>query len=156
MDLTLLGNLIVDMLVAAIPAVGFALIFNVPRHALGYCAMGGAIGHGLRFLLLNYGMPIEWATLIAAGVVSFIGVYWAQKFHAHPKVFTVAAVIPMIPGKFAFTAVLALFELNHEGATVVLLTSFVGAFMKMFFITAALAAGLAMPGLLFYRRRPVV
>jgi len=78
-------------------------------------------------------------TLIAAGVVSFIGVYWAQKFHAHPKVFTVAAVIPMIPGKLAFTAVLALFELNHEGATVVLLTSFVGAFMKMFFITAALA-----------------
>jgi uncharacterized membrane protein YjjB (DUF3815 family) len=156
MDLTLLSQLIIDMLVAAVPAVGFALIFNVPRHALGYCAMGGAIGHGLRFLLLNYGMPIEWATLIAAGVVSFIGVYWAQKLLAHPKVFTVAAIIPMIPGKLAFTAVLALFEFNHEGATVVLLTSFFGAFLKMFFITAALAAGLAMPGLLYYRRRPVV
>jgi len=61
MDLTLLGRLIIDMMVAAVPAVGFALIFNVPRHALGYCALGGAIGHGLRFMLLNYGVPIEWA-----------------------------------------------------------------------------------------------
>ncbi len=156
MDLILFSTLTADMLLAAVPAVGFALVFNVPRQALGYCAAGGAIGHGLRFLMLHYGMPVEWATLIAASTVSFIGVYWAQKLLAHPKVFTVAAIIPMIPGKYAFTAMLALFETNHQGATLALLTTLATAFLKMFFITAALAAGLAMPGLLYYRRRPVV
>lgn len=157
MDLsTLFSSLVADMLLAAVPAVGFALVFNVPRHALGYCAIGGAIGHGLRFLLLHYGISIEWATLLAASAVSFVGVYWAKKLLAHPKVFTVAAIIPMIPGKHAFTAMLALFETHHQGATLPLLTTLITASLKMFFITAALAAGLAMPGLLYYRRRPVV
>ena len=38
-----LGN---DMLFAMIPAVGFALVFNVPPKALKYCAIGGGLGHG--------------------------------------------------------------------------------------------------------------
>jgi uncharacterized membrane protein YjjB (DUF3815 family) len=156
MDMSLFLCLIEDMVLAAVPAVGFALLFNVPRVALGYCALGGAMGHGLRFLLLNAGMPMEWATLIAATLVSFVGVYWAQKLAAHPKVFSVAAIIPMIPGKHAFTAMLALFQINDHGMTVPLLGSLVDAFLKMAFITSALAAGLAMPGLLYYRRKPVV
>ena len=157
MDVNFLYLLLQDMIIAALPAIGFALLFNVPRHALGYCAMGGAMGHGLRFALLHaMGMPIEWATLLAATLVSFVGVYWAQKLAAHPKVFSVAAIIPMIPGKHAFTAMLALFQINEHGMTVPLLGTFIDAFLKMAFITSALAAGLAMPGLLFYRRRPVV
>jgi uncharacterized membrane protein YjjB (DUF3815 family) len=157
MDLIhLLGTLLADIALAAIPAVGFALLFNVPRRALVYCAAGGALGHGLRFILLQYGVPIEWATLIAASIVSFVGVYWAQKLQAHPKVFTVAAIIPMIPGKQAFTAMLALFEMHHQGTNLLLLTTLADSSLKVFFITVALAGGLAMPGLLFYRRRPVV
>ena len=34
-------NLPDDMLFAAIPAVGFALVFNVPPRALKYCAILG-------------------------------------------------------------------------------------------------------------------
>ncbi|MCV5654854.1 threonine/serine exporter family protein, partial [Escherichia coli] len=37
-DLTL--GLLNDMFFAAIPAVGFALVFNVPQRALIYCAVG--------------------------------------------------------------------------------------------------------------------
>ena len=36
-------HLLQNMSLAAVPAVGFALLFNVPTHALGYCAAGGAI-----------------------------------------------------------------------------------------------------------------
>jgi uncharacterized membrane protein YjjB (DUF3815 family) len=94
----LLTGLANDMLFAMIPALGFALLFNVPRSALKYCAQGGALGHGCRYLLLAIGMPIEWASFLAATLVGMLGVYWARRFLAHPKVFTVAAVIPMIPG----------------------------------------------------------
>ncbi len=38
-----------DMILAAIPAVGFAMVFNVPVRALRWCALLGAIGHGLPY-----------------------------------------------------------------------------------------------------------
>ena len=46
----LLLNLLDDMFFAAIPAVGFALAFNVPPKALMYCAILGAFGHITRTL----------------------------------------------------------------------------------------------------------
>ncbi|HEY9250611.1 MAG TPA: threonine/serine exporter family protein [Rariglobus sp.] len=150
-------TLLQDFALAAVPAVGFAMIFNVPKEALKYCAVAGAIGHALRFSLYKIGpLPIEWATLIAAAVVSMIGIYWAQKWRAHPKVFTVAAMIPMIPGIYSFTALLAVVEIERKGFTPELLKTAMDNGLKAFFIIAALAVGLALPGLLFYRRRPVV
>lgn len=154
--MNLLFSLLNDMFFAAIPAVGFALVFNVPQKALIYCAVGGALGHGSRFLMMNFGIPIEWATFFAATIVGMIGVHWSHKFLAHPKVFTVAALIPMVPGVFAFKAMIALVEINHLGYTPELLSILMENFLKAMFMIAGLAIGLAMPGLLFYRRRPVV
>lgn len=152
----LLFALLNDMFFAAIPAVGFAMVFNVPQKALIYCAIGGAIGHGSRFLMLQFGIPIEWATFFAATLVGIIGVHWSHKFLAHPKVFTVAALIPMVPGVFAFKAMIALVEINSLGYTTELVAILLENFLKSMFIIIGLAVGLAMPGLLFYRRRPVV
>ena len=154
--MTLLPALLQDMFFAAIPAVGFALLFNVPVRALRYCAMLGALGHGLRFLLLHYGWPIEWSTLLASTTIGMIGVHWSHRYMAHPKVFTVAAVIPMVPGVKAYKAMLALVEINHRGYTHELMPQMVTHFLQTFFIVGALALGVAVPGLLFYRRRPVV
>ncbi len=152
----LLLGLINDMFFAAIPAVGFALVFNVPVPALKYCALGGAIGHGSRYLMMQFGIPIEWATFFAATTVGMIGVHWSHKFLAHPKVFTVAALIPMVPGVFAYRAMIAMVEINHLGFTPELLETLLENFLKAMFIIAGLAVGLAVPGLLFYRRKPVV
>ena len=149
-------GLINDMFFAAIPAVGFALVFNVPVPALKYCALGGAIGHGSRYLMMQFGIPIEWATFFAATTVGMIGVHWSHKFLAHPKVFTVAALIPMVPGVFAYRAMIAMVEINHLGFTPELLETLLENFLKAMFIIAGLAVGLAVPGLLFYRRKPVV
>lgn len=145
-----------NMALAAVPAIGFALVFNVPRSALVYCAAGGAIGRGLRFLLITAGMPIELGTFVAAAVVSLLGVYIAQRMRAHPKVFTVAAMISMIPGVPFFTALLAVVEIQRHGFTSELLNTAVTSGLRAAFIVAALAVGLAIPGLLFYRRKPVV
>ncbi|CEO40419.1 hypothetical protein C0Z01_20085 [Photobacterium kishitanii] len=154
--MTLMLALLNDMLLAMIPALGFALVFNVPKKALKYCAIGGAIGHGTRFLLMHWGISIEWSTLVAATLVGMIGVHWSHRFLAHPKVFTVAALIPMVPGVFAFKAMIAIVEINHRGFSLELWGLMIDNVLKAMFIVAALAIGLAMPGLLFYRRRPVV
>ncbi|EPE5850489.1 threonine/serine exporter family protein [Vibrio vulnificus] len=152
----LLIGLLNDMFFAAIPAVGFALVFNVPPRALIYCALGGAIGHGSRYLMMKFGIPIEWATFFAATLVGMIGVYWSRRLLAHPKVFTVAALIPMVPGVFTFKAMIAMVEINHLGYTPELVVVCMENFLKAMFIIAGLAVGLAVPGLLFYRRRPIV
>lgn len=145
-----------NMALAAVPAVGFGLVFNVPRGALVLCAAGGALGRGLRFLLITGGLPIEPATFVAASTVSLLGIYVAQRFRAHPKVFTVAAMIPMIPGVPFFTALIAVAEIQRRGLTQELLNTAISSGLRTTFIVAALAVGLALPGLLFYRRKPVV
>ncbi len=150
-------GLLENMVLAAIPAVGFGLVFNVPRHALLYCALGGALGRGGRFLLMStLDMPLAWATLLAAATVSLIGVYVAQRMRAHPKVFTVAAMIPMIPGVPIFKALIAVATMQEKGATDELMATALQSGLTAAFVVAALAIGLAVPGLLFYRRRPVV
>lgn len=149
-------GLLNDMFFAAIPAVGFAMVFNVPQKALKYCAIGGAIGHGCRYLMMHFGLPIEWATFFAATLVGLIGVHWSHRFLAHPKVFTVAALIPMVPGVFAYKAMIAMVEINHLGYSPELIATCMENFLKAMFIIAGLAVGLAVPGLLFYRRRPIV
>ncbi|WPC74471.1 threonine/serine exporter family protein [Vibrio porteresiae] len=145
-----------DMFFASIPAVGFALVFNVPVHALRFCAILGAVGHGSRFVMMHFGVPIEWATFFAASIVSFIGVYWSKKFLAHPKVFTVAGIIPMVPGVFAYKAMIAMVQINHDGFSLHLMQVLTENFLKAMFIIAGLAIGLAVPGLLFYRRKPII
>ena len=79
-------KLLDDMLFAAIPAVGFALVFNVPPKALKYCAILAALGH----------MPIVFATFFATCVIGFLGVHLSHRYLAHPKAFTVAAIIPCL------------------------------------------------------------
>ena len=148
--------LLEDMMLAAIPALGFGMLFNVPRSLLVYCAAGGALGHGTRFLLLHGGTPIEWATLLSAALVSFVGVMVAQRVRAHPKVFTVASMIPMVPGVKAYTAMLAIVQIDQKGYTEELFRTALQNALSTFFIIGALAVGLAMPGLLLYRWRPVV
>jgi uncharacterized membrane protein YjjB (DUF3815 family) len=148
--------LLQKMALAAVPAVGFALVFNVPRKALKYCAAFGACGYGLRFLLIEAGIPIEGAAFIAAAAVSLTGVWVAQRLSAHPKVFTVAAMIPLVPGVPLFTALIALVQIHRKGYSTELMATMVSSGLRAAFIISAIAIGLAIPGLLFYRRRPVV
>ena len=149
-------GLLENVFFAAIPAVGFGMAFNVPARILGWCALGGALGRGLRFLLVEAGLPVPWATLIAAAAVSWLGVWAAQRLRAHPKVFTVASVIPMVPGVPMYTTLLALSQIQREGITNERLATALTSGLNASFIVAALAVGLAVPGLFVFRRRPVV
>ena len=145
----LLLNLLDDMFFAAIPAVGFALVFNVPPKALMYCAILGALG-------LYFGLPIVFSPFFATCVIGFIGVHLSHRYLAHPKVFTVAAIIPMIPGVQAYKAMIAIVQIHHYGFSDKLFEKMISSFINTSFILGALVFGLALPGLLFYRQKPVV
>jgi len=153
---SVLVELVRNAALAAIPAVGFGMAFNVPARVLGWCALGGAVGRSLRYLLVTAGLSVGWSTLLSAAVVSWLGVWAAQRLRAHPKVFTVAAVIPMVPGVPIFTALLALSQIQRQGLTQDLLSTAITSGLNATVIVAALAVGLAVPGLFVFRRKPVV
>uniref|UniRef100_A8G9N5 Probable succinate transporter subunit YjjB n=1 Tax=Serratia proteamaculans (strain 568) TaxID=399741 RepID=A8G9N5_SERP5 len=154
--MNLLWALLQDMLLAAVPALGFAMVFNVPVRALRYCALLGAVGHGSRMLMMHAGMNIEWATFLAAILIGMIGIYWSRWLLAHPKVFTVAAVIPMFPGISAYTAMISVVEITHLGYSEALMATLMSNLLKACFIVGALSIGLSLPGLWLYRKRPGV
>ncbi|CCJ71160.1 FIG001826: putative inner membrane protein [Cronobacter condimenti 1330] len=148
--------LLEDMLLSAIPAAGFAMVFNVPRRALLWCALLGAVGHGSRTVMTMLGLNIEWAHFWAAMLVGCIGIQWSRWYLAHPKVFTVAAVIPMFPGISAYSAMISAVKISHFGYSDVLMISLVTNFLKAASTVGALSIGLSLPGLWLYRKRPRV
>jgi len=154
--MSLLLALLEDMLLASVPALGFAMVFNVPVKVLRYCALLGAIGHGSRMLMMHYGLDIAWASLLAAILIGVIGIHWSRWLLAHPKVFTVAAVIPMFPGISAYSAMVAAVEISHFGYNDRLMSILVTQFLKSGSIVGALSIGLSLPGLWLYRKRPGV
>jgi uncharacterized membrane protein YjjB (DUF3815 family) len=147
---------LLDAWFAWIPAVGFAMVFNVPRKMLIYCAIGGAFAHSFRFILMHFDMPIEWATFIASSCMGFLGLYWSRKYLIPRPVFTVASVIPMIPGSYAFTAMVGLVEINTGGYSLILMQAVMENGLRTLFILTALSFGLALPSILIYRGRPIV
>lgn len=145
-----------DMALSAIPAVGFAMVFNVPHRALPWCALLGAIGHGSRMTMVTADFNIEWSTFMASMLVGAIGIRWSRWYLAHPKVFTVAAVIPMFPGISAYTAMISAVKIGHLGYSEDLMILLLTNFLKATSIVAALSIGLSVPGLWIYRKRPRV
>lgn len=153
----LIIKLLNDAFFSAIPAVGFAMVFNVPKRFLPYCAIAGALGHSCRTLLLHFNLPIEWATFAAAALVGLVTIGFAKRHLAPPLMYAVAAIIPMIPGTYAFNTVIALVQLTAQPEISTELTSAViSNGLKTVVILGALSVGLAMPSLLYFRTRPVI
>ncbi len=154
----LLEMLLADAFWSAVAATGFAILFNVPPRALPGCALAAACGHALRSWVMQLGIPIEPATLLAATLIGFMGFYLARRLQSPTAIFTVPAVIPMVPGTFAFRAmlgILAITNMGVSGSTPVLVEAEVNV-VKTGLILAALAGGIIAPRLLFRRERPVV
>lgn len=151
-----------DAFWSAIAAMGFAILFNVPRRTLPACALSGAVGHGLRAALIaGLGMPIEAATLLAATAVGFMGELFARHYRMPRLVFVVPGVIPMVPGVFAYRTMLGIFEVTGvanlsgiAGAEVLLQTAVYA--IRTGLILAGLAFGIIAPNLLFRRQQPVI
>lgn len=148
-----------DAFWSALAAMGFAMLFNVPQRALIHCMIGGAIGHALRTLLMQkFGFSIELATLLSATTVGFWAKWCAIRLKMPSMIFAVSAVIPMVPGVFAYQTMIGILDTTHASNTDVvdiLAQSSVNA-IKTGVILASLAGGIVAPSLIFKRRKPVV
>lgn len=144
-----------DGLLAAIAAVGFAAVSNPPKQSFIYVPILAALGHMLRFYLLKYtNMEIAFATFLASMVIGFICIPFAYRVRIPSEVFSFPALLPMVPGMYAYRALLGVFnfmrtsdEAVRETFIPIIFSNAITALMIMF----ALGIGVAIPIFLFYR-----
>lgn len=105
---------------AAISAMGFSMIFNIPRRLLWVVAIGGIIAVCTRnFVNLgpsNGNVGLDWGlilgSLIGSSLISIICIKAVHIFHTPHHCLSIPSVIPMVPGVLMYRALFALIEMH--------------------------------------------
>ena len=135
-------------------SIGFAMLFNTPRRAMWIVGLLGAVGWSIKAILLHTLMPgqVVLTTFVAACVVGFLGMYFAHRVHTPPVVFTIPAVINMVPGKYGYEFMMGLIKIvtlqNDTDLTTELVFKTLRLGLHTGFITMSLAFGVIAPILL--------
>lgn len=144
-------DFILDAFLAGLASIGFGMVFNVPKRELFFCALGGAITLSSRNLFLHFGVQIEFAVFFASTIIGIISLIWSLKYNVPRLVYTVASIIPIIPGIYAIRAMVGLLNMNTYGVSTELINTFIENFLKAGSILAALSFGIAIPSIYFIR-----
>lgn len=137
-----------------IGAIGFAILFNVPRRTILTIFLLGAFGGTLKFVVIAAEGGIILGSFFGAVLVGFASIFAAHQKHTPPFVLSIPAVIPMVPGAFAYRAMLGVIHLTEkvdQNTFQRLLEETVDNGLKAFFVLAALSLGVSAPMLIFRR-----
>lgn len=105
----ILADLLLDGLFAAVAAVGFGTISDPPMRAFPRIALLAAVGHALRFSLMQYAhADIASASFCAAAVIGFGSLWLGRGIHCPMTVLYIPALLPMVPGIYAYKTVFSL------------------------------------------------
>lgn len=103
-------DLLIDGFFAAVAAIGFGAISNPPLRAFSRIAILAAIGHSLRFFLMNYmDCDIAFSSFNAAFLIGIISLVLAKQVRCPMTCLYIPALLPMIPGIYAYKTVFSLF-----------------------------------------------
>ena len=145
--------ILIDAALAAIAAIGFAVISNPSRKAIAVSALLAAIGHGLRFALIHSGkLDISLATFVAASCIGLLSILFARMIHCPAEVFSFPSLLPMIPGLFAYRTILGLIKFMRTTDAVKaqgFMMDFFHNGLTTTFILFALVVGVSLPVLFF-------
>ncbi|MFE1599760.1 threonine/serine ThrE exporter family protein [Methylobacterium sp. ID0610] len=104
-----------DALVSGLAAIGYALLFAVPRRAILACVLCGIAGHGGRTALGAAGLDIATATLAASAGVGLLAVAMERRLGLPWTTFAFPGVVAMIPGSYAFHAATGALHVMAQG-----------------------------------------
>ncbi|TQR54601.1 threonine/serine exporter family protein [Campylobacter troglodytis] len=146
-----------DMLLAALVSLGFAYASNPPTRILFLSALIAAVGHGFRFILLEFFNfeNLALASFLAAFLVGCLGMFCAKLAKTPAEIIAFPALLPMIPGIYAYRAILYLFNFinaDEIGAKTRYLVEFFDYFFTTLSVTLALAVGVSVTLLIFFEQ----
>lgn len=125
-----------------ITALGFSVLYNIPRRTIAPAGFTGGVGWTVYFFLTTYLSTQSFlATIIASFCIAFASQIFARRLRAPVIVFTLPGLIPLVPGGMAYNMMRAFVEgdilLGFQFATSTFLTA------------GALALGLSINGAFF-------
>ncbi len=136
---------------AGFAALGFAVLFNVPARTLFAIWVLGMLGGLTKFILMGADVNIIIASFIGASIIGILSIPLAHKIHSPPLIFSIPAVIPMVPGAFAYKMMLGFIKIathTSEAGMDQVLTDTIQFGIKTMLILLALSVGVAVPMLL--------
>ena len=151
-------TLLLNAFWAVLAALGFAVLLNVRRRVLPWCALLGAVSYSVRALLVNGGSGVELATLAAALVVGALAYIMSKPLRMPAPIFGIIGSIPLIPGRLSYEAMIGLLQLVTTPSLAdqqIILSEVAVNVVRVGFILAAIALGIAFPSLLLDREHPV-
>lgn len=129
-------------------ALGFAILFNVPGRTLVIIWLLAAMGGLTKIIFLNYGVNVILSSFAGASLIGFASIPMAHYKHTPPLIFSIPALIPMVPGAFAYRTMLGLMNLTviptNESYSQILNETVSNGF-KTLFIVMTLAVGASIP-----------
>ncbi len=146
-----------NALFAAIAGMGFALVSTPSRRSLPLVALLAALGHTLRFVMLEaVGCNITVASFVAALAIGFLRVPRAKRLRCPGELVAFPSLLPMIPGMYAYKAVLALMrfmteELSYDARLGESIIAFFHNGLTTLFVMSALVIGMLIPLQIFRR-----
>ena len=135
-------SVLFDGFLAAIAAIGFAVISNPPKKAVFIAALLAAVGHACRYYLLHQ-TPLDLTSSTA------------KLIHCPAEVFSFPSLLPMIPGMYAYKTILALIRFMKNDDPLVLQQLIVEIFrngLTALFVLFALVIGVSLPLFIFYKQ----
>lgn len=129
-------EILTDGLFAAIAAIGFGAISHPPKRAFLYIAILAAVGHSLRFCLINHlGMDIGTASLFASFVIGLGSLWLGSLIYCPTTVIYIPALLPMIPGMYAYKTVFAFIQFMQNQNDEVLSAYYIQQFFSNAMVT---------------------
>lgn len=105
----LITDILSDGLFAAVAAIGFGAVSNPPLRAFPSIALLAAVGHAIRFCLMTYlGIDIATASLSASFAIGMGSLLLGKRILCPMTVLYIPALLPMVPGMYAYKTVFAL------------------------------------------------
>jgi uncharacterized membrane protein YjjP (DUF1212 family) len=138
-----------DAVFSALAALGYAALFSVPARMAWACVLCGVASHTTRTLCAHWGIDIISGTLIGALAAGVMAQVFARYFSAPVAAFAFPGVVAMVPGAYAFRAVIGGLQIAHGGAAPLLVTETLALAITVMLMVAAIAIGAAAPILLF-------
>jgi uncharacterized membrane protein YjjB (DUF3815 family) len=150
-------DILSDGFFAAIAAIGFGAISDPPLRAFKLIALLAAIGHACRFCLMTYfQVDIASASFISALIIGFGSLWLGGKIYCPMTVIYIPALLPMIPGKFAYKMVFSQIMFLQNMEQPVLREKYMEMFfsnsMVTFTVIFLLAIGATLPMFVFHKK----
>ena len=125
---------IIQFVISFIATACFGIIFNVPPKTFFHCGLVGAIGWTIYYVLTEHGLDVVEASFFGAFVIAIVAHTYARRFKMPMLIFSVAGIIPLVPGGMAYNAMRNVVEDDYlQGLQYGL---------KAFLITGAIVMGL--------------